>query len=78
MSNLNNLNNNDEQFDLGRIIRSLFMQSKLIIAITGLVVAVGTLIATLGLGQNDSVPYQTIVLNSPEAYEHFLNNHPAG
>ena len=56
----------------------MIIVTKLIIAITGLVVAVGSLIATLGLGQNDSVPYQTIVLNSPEAYEHFLNNHPAG
>jgi len=55
---------------------------KLIIAVTGLLVAVGTLIGaitvTLGKGGDDS-PYQggmTIILDSPEAYATFLENHP--
>ncbi len=54
---------------------------KLIAAITGLLVAIGTLVAaiTVTLGKNDPSPYQggmTIVLNSPEAYAEFLENHP--
>jgi len=54
---------------------------KLIAAITGLLVAIGTLVGaiTVTLGKDDPSPYQggmTIVLNSPEAYAEFLENHP--
>jgi len=54
---------------------------KLIAAITGLIVAVGTLIGaiavTLGKGDdNAKYSYTTIVLDSPEKYEQFLTNHP--
>jgi len=54
---------------------------KLIAAITGLLVAVGTLIGaitvTLGKGDdNAKYSYTTIVLDSPEKYEQFLTNHP--
>ena len=57
---------------------------KLIAAITGLVVAIGTLIGaitvTLGKDKKDgwSYSYTTIILDSPEKYEEFLINHPAG
>ena len=55
--------------------------TKLIAAITGLLVAIGTLIGTititLGGGNDDQYKGgMTIVLNSPEAYEEFLINHP--
>ncbi len=55
---------------------------KLITAITGLLVAVGTLVGaitvTLGKDKNDggSYSYTTIILDSPEKYEEFLSNHP--
>ena len=54
---------------------------KLIAAITGLLVTVGTLIGaiTVTLGKGDDAAkysYTTIVLDSPEKYEQFLNNHP--
>ena len=55
---------------------------KLITAITGLLVAVGTLVGaiTVTLGKDDkgagSYSYTTIILDSPEKYEQFLNNHP--
>ncbi len=55
---------------------------KLITAITGLLVAIGTLIGaitvTLGKDKNDagSYSYTTIILDSPEKYEEFLTNHP--
>ena len=55
---------------------------KLITAITGLLVAVGTLIGaitvTLGKDKKDagSYSYTTIILDSPEKYEEFLTNHP--
>jgi heme A synthase len=55
---------------------------KLITAITGLLVAIGTLIGaitvTLGKDKNDagSYSYTTIILDSPEKYEQFLSNHP--
>ena len=54
---------------------------KLIAAITGLLVAIGTLIGaiTVTLGKSDPSPYQggmTIILDSPEAYEKFISNHP--
>ena len=57
---------------------------KLIAAITGLLVAIGTLIGaiTVTLGKEDkdggSYSYTTIILDSPEKYEEFLINHPAG
>jgi heme A synthase len=55
---------------------------KLIAAITGLLVAVGTLIGaiTVTLGKDDkdggSYSYTTIILDSPEKYEEFLMSHP--
>ena len=54
---------------------------KLITAITGLLVAIGTLIGaiTVTLGKGDdgkSYSYTTIILDSPEKYEEFLTNHP--
>ena len=54
---------------------------KIITAITGSLVAVGTLIGaitvTLGKGDdNAKYSYTTIVLDSPEKYEQFINNHP--
>ncbi len=54
---------------------------KLITAITGLLVAIGTLVGTITvtLGKGDdgkSYSYTTIVLDSEEAYEKFLSNHP--
>ena len=55
---------------------------KLIAAITGLLVAVGTLIGaiTVTLGKDDkdggSYSYTTIILDSPEKYEEFLTSHP--
>jgi hypothetical protein len=54
----------------------------LITAITGLLVAIGTLVGaitvTLGKDKNDggSYSYTTIILDSPEKYEEFLINHP--
>ena len=57
---------------------------KLITAITGLLVAIGTLIGaiTVTLGKEDkdggSYSYTTIILDSPEKYEEFLMSHPAG
>ena len=55
--------------------------TKLLVAVTGLLVAVGTLVGTIsmtvGKGPEPSGGI-TIVLNSPEAYEDFLTNHPAG
>ena len=56
--------------------------TKLIAAITGLLVAVGTLVGTIsmtiGKGPEPAAGGITILLNSPEAYAEFLNNHPAG
>ena len=54
--------------------------TKLLVAITGLIVAVGTLIGAIRvtLGRSsDSGSGVTIILNSPEAYEDFLSKHPA-
>ena len=53
----------------------------LIAAITGLLVAIGTLIGaitvTLGKGDDSAkYSYTTIVLDSPEKYQEFLMNHP--
>jgi hypothetical protein len=54
---------------------------KLITAITGLLVAIGTLVGaiTVTLGGGDdgqNYSYTTIILDSPEKYEQFLINHP--
>ena len=54
---------------------------KLITAITGLLVAIGTLVGeinvTFGRGDDSAkYSYTTIVLDSPEKYEQFINNHP--
>ena len=51
--------------------------TKMIAAITGLVVAVGALFASLGLGGGDAPGGITVILDSPEAFEVFLRNHPA-
>jgi len=54
--------------------------TKLIAAVTGLLVAVGTLVGTIsmtiGKGPESSGGI-TIVLNSAEAYEDFISNHPS-
>jgi|TARA_R110000824_G_scaffold124996_5_gene283862 hypothetical protein len=55
--------------------------TKLIVAITGLLVAIGTLLGTISMtiGKgSEAPPGITIVLNSPEAYADFITNHPAG
>jgi len=54
--------------------------TKLVIAVTGLLVAVGTLIGTISMnfGQSAKPEGVTIILNSPEAYADFLAGHPAG
>ncbi len=55
--------------------------TKLIVALTGLLVAVGTLIGTISMNLGRSSKPEpdgiTIILNSPEAYEDFLSKHPA-
>ena len=54
--------------------------TKLVVAVTGLLVAVGTLIGTINmnLGRASGSEGVTIILNSPEAYAEFLADHPAG
>ena len=54
--------------------------TKLVVAGTGLLVAVGTLIGTISMnfGRLAEPEGVTIILNSPEAYEAFLADHPAG
>jgi len=54
--------------------------TKLVVAVTGLLVAVGTLIGTISMNFGRSYPPEgvTIILNSPEAYEEFLAGNPAG
>ena len=54
--------------------------TKLVVAVTGLLVAVGTLIGTISMNFGRSSPPEgvTIILNSPEAYAEFLAGHPAG
>jgi hypothetical protein len=55
--------------------------TKLLVAVTGLLVAVGTLVGTISMtvGKGPDAPAGvTIILNSPEAYEDFISNHPAG
>jgi len=55
--------------------------TKLIAAVTGLLVAVGTLVGTIsmtiGKGPEPAAGGITIVLNSPEAYDEFISNHPS-
>ena len=50
--------------------------TKMIAAITGLLVAVGALFATLG-GGGDAPAGITVILDSPEAFEAFISNHPS-
>ena len=56
--------------------------TKLVAAVTGLLVAVGTLIGVVSMnfGRSSSSGSEgvTIILNSPEAYAEFLADHPAG
>ena len=51
--------------------------TKLIAAVTGLLVAAGALFASLGLGGGDAPAGITVILDSQEAFDHFLRNHPA-
>ena len=55
--------------------------SKLIVAVTGLLVAIGTLIGTIsmtiGKGPEPAAGGITIVLNSDAAFEEFIANHPS-
>jgi len=54
--------------------------TKLVAAITALLVAVGTLVGTISMtiGKGPDAPAGvTIILNSPEAYETFLAEHPS-
>jgi hypothetical protein len=54
--------------------------TKLIAALTALLVAVGTLVGTISMtiGKGPDAPAGiTIVLNSPEAYADFISNHPS-
>ena len=51
--------------------------TKLIAAITGLLVAAGALFAALGLGGSDAPGGITVILDSPEAFEVFLRSHPS-
>jgi hypothetical protein len=52
--------------------------TKFVVAVTGLLVAVGTLIGTISmnLGRSSKPEGVTIILNSPEAYAEFLADHP--
>jgi hypothetical protein len=52
--------------------------TKMIAAITGLLIAVGALVAALGLGGSDAPGGITVILDSPEAFEVFLRSHPSG
>ena len=54
--------------------------TKLIAGITALLIAIGTLVGTISMtiGKKDTPMGVTIILNSPEAYEEFLSEHPAG
>ena len=55
--------------------------TKLAVAVTGLLVAVGTLIGAVSMNFGRSPSKSegvTIILNSPEAYAEFLAGHPAG
>ena len=50
--------------------------TKLAAAVTALVVAVGTLVAALGLGAKPASTDTLIILDSPAAYQAFLEGHP--
>ena len=52
--------------------------AKVVAAITALVIAVGTLVAALGIGRDPAPTGTIVILDSPEAYMTFLENHPAG
>ena len=54
--------------------------TKFVVAVTGLLVAIGTLIGTISMnfGRSSKPDGVTIILNTPEAYEAFLADHPAG
>jgi hypothetical protein len=54
--------------------------TKLLAGITALLVAIGTTVGTISMtiGKKDAPTGVTILLNSPEAYEDFIANHPAG
>jgi hypothetical protein len=55
--------------------------TKLIVAITGLLIAVGTLVGTISMtiGKGPDAPAGIVViLNSQGAYEEFISNHPSG
>ena len=51
--------------------------TKMIAAVTGLVVAVAAAAAALGLGGGDAPGGITVILDSPEAFEVFLRSHPS-
>ena len=54
--------------------------TKLIVAVTGLLVAVGTLVGTISMSIGrgpEASGGVTIILNSPEAYDDFISNHPS-
>ena len=54
--------------------------TKMIAALTALLLAVGTLVGTISMtiGKGPDAPAGiTIVLNSPEAYADFITNHPS-
>ena len=63
-----------------RVVRRELVSNvtKLIAGITALLIAIGTLVGTINMtiGKQDTPAGVTIVLNSPEAYEAFLSNHP--
>ena len=55
--------------------------TKLIAGITALLLAVGTLVGTISMtiGKGPEAPAGiTIILNSPESFADFIENHPAG
>jgi len=54
--------------------------TKLVVAVTGLLVAAGTLLGAISMnfGRSSASEGVTIILNSPEAYAEFLADHPAG
>lgn len=49
--------------------------AKLVAAITALVIAAGTLVAALGIGREPAPTGTIVILDSPEAYMRFLENH---
>ena len=51
--------------------------TKLIASVTALLVAAGALVATLGLGGGDAPAGITVILDSQEAFDHFLRSHPS-